>query len=273
MKAGKMGRIWTLTWLTIILAGCTGQQGGTTNPPVVDAQSSVETSSASTEPVPEPNTPKAVAPQLELQEITAQDLGVLSGGHLCIDESSLKRTCIQSGDNSYPSPDNLFLDVAVRLKNFGDEAVSMERGSLVASYEGRTLRYEPIEREMTTTTDIQALGSAVVHSYFEVPIEVLNEASFALAFSNGEAMPFSFETPASKDAKKQQAIAEATAKEEGERLLESEKQARYDKCWSLNDRGAPLVSPEDYGWYVENCSHMYSVDAYETYLENFRNRN
>lgn len=213
-----------------------------------------------------------VTASVELEQVTAQVLSVLGGSHFCVDQYAFKPTCVQTSSNNAPSAGNKFLDVAALVKNVGSEVATVEYGSLTAKYQGRDLRYEPIGSEGAGAPEVQALGTTTVHTYYEVPIEVLNNASFYLTYSNGEEISFDFETPAYREVQDEKEIKQANAKEQLKKEAEQASQARYDKCWALNDGGTPLVSREDYDWYIESCSNMYRVDEYEAYLKNYRGR-
>jgi hypothetical protein len=216
--------------------------------------------------------PVATKANFELQTIGAYTWTVLSGERLCVDESSMKRTCVEVGESLYPGSGSLFLDVAVELKNLGSEPGNMSAGDLIATYGGKNLRYALIEREQENSVEIPPLGKGMIHAYYEVPIDVLNEATFAVDLGSEKPIGFEFETPNAQEQRKGAMRAAAAMKAEEERALDREQEAVYSKCWALNDRETPMVAREEFGWYVESCSHMYDVGDYETYLKVYQSR-
>lgn len=224
-------------------------------------------------PQPAVDEPAARLPaQLEVQNIDAFTWTVLAGENLCIETSSLQRSCVEVGDSLYPGTDSMFLDVYVQLKSLADESVSIQAHQLIATLDGRQLRYpvaRAIERNMV---DLPALGKGSLHAEYEVPVEVLNAATFAIDIGAGDPLEFTFASPAAASSAKKAAQDEAAQQMAEDRLQEAEREAVRTKCWSLNDSTSSVATAEDFQWYIDSCSHLFDVGTFETYQRTHRSR-
>lgn len=204
--------------------------------------------------------------QFELLSISARTWTALPGERLCVDESSMKRTCAEVTQSTFASSGSLYLGVQVEVKNLGQSESSFALGQLIANYSGRTYRYERLERSDEGQSIVQPLATTSINGSYEVPIEVLNDAAFVLDVGASDPIKVTFDTPAMQEQQRAANEALAAARNAEAKAADLEEERLYQKCWALNDDSTPLVSREGFDWYVESCSHMYDVGSYEMYL-------
>lgn len=201
---------------------------------------------------------------VEVLKAEARVWPALLGSSTCVDLSATERICA-GGDAKAANPENEFLVVAVDFRNLGAQTFEVPGGFLEVVYEGEVVRYESVGGGDSAPSIAQPYGRAILRGSFEVPIRVLDSGEFHLR--TGELkIPLTFESPAQASERKALAVREAAAQEEVNRAERTRIEANSRKCWALNDKESPEVSEVEFSWYVENCSHMFDVGDYRTYV-------
>lgn len=253
-----------------LIAGCS-RQGVEQTSSTRSEDAPVATAASKRYEGPTSPSPVSEAPQAESPVVAAVSVlkseayvwTVLPGPSTCIDISSMDRVCAR-GEELRPDAGNQFLSVVVDFKNLGPQTFDVPESYLEAVHAGETVRYEAVDTVESSRDVVQPYGNAKLRANFEVPIALLDSAAFSLR-SGGIVVPLTFETPEEAIARKASSRASAASQAEIERVARAEIEADYNKCWALNDEGAPQVSENEFDWYVENCSHLFDVGDYRTY--------
>ena len=260
-----------LTPVLFLIGGCSeSASSASSTPPLAETKTLDAAPRSIGEQITTTGQPEQVAAVtgFEVERVEAETLGLVSGKFICVDEFSLKPVCEEVGDTIYANEGSLFLNVRTYAKNTGTIPGTFEVEGLVASYNGKQYKYAPDHRvERDSTVEIQPLSVGNISGYYEIPIEVLDNATIFLSLGDEKGIELEFQTPREKAKKKAAAVAQDKEESQQQSLADRAEEGSYEKCWSLNDKNASVVTEEEFAWYVQECSNMYDVGTYGDYLQ------
>ena len=229
-----------------------------------EATSQPSDAEATNQPTADPSASET-ATTLEADNTKARLSSVLAGKYVCTNTAAVRPTCVATGESRYASPGSQILLVDTEVRNRATDRQDVSLGRLVVNYLGKTLYYSPMEDSGVLEAQIEPLGRKKLSGAYDVPEEVLDVGMFKFELNDSQ-LPLDFERPAAVKQMQAQARADDGQRDAVRKAEEREANAKHDKCWALNDSSTPLVSEQDYGWYVDNCSEMFQVLDYEGYV-------